>query len=192
MDAVTVGQAFIGFDGDDAALPEIHRVLRPSKRLGLIWNMKDESSRLGFRHLTPSHRALSRQRSADLAGNWKNAFERTELFTPLERAPLPSFVHDVDPGPQWSPALRRSASSPHSHCACVSAYRAPESTRARAHAPTGDGGQRRSSRYRYRTGVYWCERTRSGGLAPADDSDAHASPEAKRASASTSSTHPMK
>src|SRR5215217_8960756 len=42
LDAVTVGQAFHWFDGD-AALAEIHRVLRPGGRLGLIWNVKDES-----------------------------------------------------------------------------------------------------------------------------------------------------
>ena len=42
VDAVTVGQAFHWFDGD-AALAEIHRVLRPGGRLGLIWNVKDES-----------------------------------------------------------------------------------------------------------------------------------------------------
>ena len=36
VDAVTVGQAFHWFDGD-VALTEIHRVLRPGARLGLIW-----------------------------------------------------------------------------------------------------------------------------------------------------------
>ncbi len=39
--AVTVGQAFHWFDAD-AALQELHRVLRPGGGLALIWNARDE------------------------------------------------------------------------------------------------------------------------------------------------------
>jgi ubiquinone/menaquinone biosynthesis C-methylase UbiE len=39
MDAVTVGQAFHWFEGD-AALAEIHRVLRHGGALALIWNRR--------------------------------------------------------------------------------------------------------------------------------------------------------
>ena len=42
VDAVTVGQAFHWFRGREA-LAEIHRVLRPGGRLGLIWNFRDET-----------------------------------------------------------------------------------------------------------------------------------------------------
>jgi SAM-dependent methyltransferase len=41
-DAVVCAQAFHWFATPDA-LAEIHRVLRPSGRLGLIWNVRDES-----------------------------------------------------------------------------------------------------------------------------------------------------
>jgi SAM-dependent methyltransferase len=94
VDAVAVGQAFHWFDGD-AALAEIHRVLRPSGRLGLIWNARDEAvpwvARLTaimepHRKGTPGYRA----------GDWRLAFERTTLFTPLERAEF-RLEHELTP-----------------------------------------------------------------------------------------------
>jgi SAM-dependent methyltransferase len=42
VDAITVAQAFHWFDAD-AALHEFHRVLRPSGRVGLLWNARDRS-----------------------------------------------------------------------------------------------------------------------------------------------------
>jgi SAM-dependent methyltransferase len=80
-DAVTAGQAFHWFRGDEA-LAEIHRVLTPHGRLGLIWNrrvlgqpVQAELGRLmkGYRGTTPSHES----------GAWKTAFRETRLFGPL-------------------------------------------------------------------------------------------------------------
>lgn len=82
-DVVVVGQAFHWFKGE-AALPEIHRVLRPEGRLGLIWNVRDESldwvaglSRIinEFKGNAPRYGSFE----------WKKAFDRTTLFTPLEK-----------------------------------------------------------------------------------------------------------
>jgi SAM-dependent methyltransferase len=42
LDAVSVAQAFHWFDAD-AAFAELHRVLRPGGRVGLVWNARDRS-----------------------------------------------------------------------------------------------------------------------------------------------------
>lgn len=42
VDAVVAGQAFHWFDAAKA-LPEIHRVLKPRRSLGLLWNKRDEA-----------------------------------------------------------------------------------------------------------------------------------------------------
>jgi SAM-dependent methyltransferase len=82
VDLVTVAQAFHWFDGD-AALAEIHRVLRPGGRLALLWNRRVEDAPANlafdavvepFRRGTPTHRGEG----------WRAAFERTALFGPLE------------------------------------------------------------------------------------------------------------
>jgi SAM-dependent methyltransferase len=88
-DAVTVAQAFHWFDGD-RALAEIHRVLRPGGGLALIWNRRQEDDALTaaveeiigpYRGDTPHERT----------GRWRDAFDRTELFGPLERR---QFAHN--------------------------------------------------------------------------------------------------
>jgi SAM-dependent methyltransferase len=151
VDAVTVGQAFHWFDGD-VALAEIHRVLRPGKRVGLIWNVKDES--VDWVHLLGEIIEPYRGRAPRVAsGAWKDAFERTELFSPLERARF-SFVHQVDE----DTVVARVASI--SFIAAL-APRVRERVLAQVRELVAAHPQTRGQRtfpLRYRTGVYWCER----------------------------------
>jgi SAM-dependent methyltransferase len=80
-DAVVAAQAFHWFDGD-RALPEIHRVLRPGGRLGLIWNARDEASDWAER-LTAIFDRLSGDGPRYRDMRWRAPFQRTELFGPL-------------------------------------------------------------------------------------------------------------
>jgi SAM-dependent methyltransferase len=81
-DAVTVAQAFHWFDGE-VALTEIHRVLRPGSSLAVVWNRRqmDDPVNQGIQELLAPYRG---HMSAMQTGSWRGAFERTELFGPLE------------------------------------------------------------------------------------------------------------
>jgi SAM-dependent methyltransferase len=81
-DAVTVAQAFHWFDGD-AALAEIHRVLRPGGALALVWNRRRTEDRINreIGELIEPHRGDA---PAHRSNAWRRAFERTRLFGPLE------------------------------------------------------------------------------------------------------------
>jgi SAM-dependent methyltransferase len=88
VDAVVVGQAFHWFDGD-AALAEIHRVLRPEGLLALFWNRRVDED--------PVNRAIDRLVDPHRAGTpthrhdaWRAAFERTSLFVPVSEHELPN------------------------------------------------------------------------------------------------------
>jgi SAM-dependent methyltransferase len=84
LDAVVVAQAFHWFDGPKA-LPEIYRVLKSRGRLGLIWNLRDESVEWVSKLTSitdPYEKGAPRYKS----GEWKAAFEGNSLFTPLEAA----------------------------------------------------------------------------------------------------------
>jgi SAM-dependent methyltransferase len=94
VDAVTVGQAFHWFRGDEA-LTEIHRVLRPGGGLGLVWNVRDTSVSWVAR-LTAIIEPHRGDAPAYRSGAWREAFERTELFGPLREAET-RFVHSLTP-----------------------------------------------------------------------------------------------
>ena len=151
MEAVTVGQAFHWFDGD-AALAEIHRVLRPGKRLGLIWNVKDESVdwvRLLAEIIEPYRGSAPKVAS----GSWKEAFERTELFTPIERARF-AFVHETDVG---TVVARVTSISFIAALDSTVRERIVEQVRELVATHPETRG-REVFPLRYRTGVYWCNR----------------------------------
>lgn len=82
VDLVTVAQAFHWFDGD-AALAEIHRVLRPGGRLALVWNRRAEEAEINIAidKLLEPHRLATPAHSGDA---WRAAFDRTSLFGPLD------------------------------------------------------------------------------------------------------------
>ena len=156
VEAVTVAQAFHWFDGD-AALAEIHRVLRPGGRLGLIWNMKDESVDWvrGLAEIIEPYRGNAPKVAS---GAWKDAFERTSLFTPLDRARF-AFVHETDMATVIARVTSISfiAALPEQEFEGVVAK---VRDLLRTHPETRE---QRVFPLRYRTGVYWCDRAQPGG-----------------------------
>jgi SAM-dependent methyltransferase len=82
-DAAVAAQAFHWFDAE-RAVAELTRALRDGAGLALVWNVRDEGAAWvramsdliePFRGDTPGHRAM----------RWREAFERTDSFTPLAR-----------------------------------------------------------------------------------------------------------
>jgi SAM-dependent methyltransferase len=94
VDAAVVAQAFHWFDRD-AALRELHRVLRPVGRLGIIYNVRDESVALmaAFTRVFESHRGDTPTHET---GAWRGSFSRSALFAPLEKVSV-RHEHRLDP-----------------------------------------------------------------------------------------------
>ena len=80
-DAVTVGQAFHWFRGEEA-LAEIHRALTPGGRLGLIWNIRDLGQPVQAELSGVTERYRGSTPSQD-TGTWRAAFRETSFFGPL-------------------------------------------------------------------------------------------------------------
>jgi SAM-dependent methyltransferase len=151
LDAVTVGQAFHWFDAP-GAVAELHRVLRPGGRLGLIWNVRDES-----RPPMAAITAILDRHAGDAPryrdGRWRAAFDAGAGFTPLcERT-----FHHLDHLDRAA-ALDRFAS-----ISFIAAL--PNADRARVLAEidrviAADPSLAVQDRIGlpYRTDLYWCER----------------------------------
>ena len=83
--AVVVAQAFHWFKHDDA-LREIHRVLRPHGRLGIVWNVRDERVDWVARItdiILPYEGEGGVQIPRFRHGTWKRALDESTLFTPV-------------------------------------------------------------------------------------------------------------
>jgi SAM-dependent methyltransferase len=87
-DAVVVAQAFHWFDGD-AALAEMHRVLRSGCSLALVWNRRrmDDPLNQAIEELLAPYRGHT---SALHADDWHRAFEDTKLFGTFEERVFPN------------------------------------------------------------------------------------------------------
>lgn len=92
-DAVVVAQAFHWFDGK-RALPEIHRILRRNGRLGMIWNVRDESTDWAERLTAIFDRLAGPGAPRYRSGEWRRAFDATDLFGPLHHS-VAYHVHEI-------------------------------------------------------------------------------------------------
>lgn len=93
VDAVTVAQAFHWF-AESRVLKEIARVLRPGGRLGLIWNVRDETqpAQAAFTAMLDRHRVGT---PTFRTSRWQALFDDSRWFSPIESAAFP-YVHWLD------------------------------------------------------------------------------------------------
>jgi SAM-dependent methyltransferase len=151
LDAIACAQAFHWF-ATDAALAEIHRVLRPCGRLGLVWNVRDESVDWVARLtaiITPHEGDAPRY----YKGDWREAF-RGDLFSPLVLSRL-NYQHV---GPPDQVVVQRFMS-----VSFIAALPAPERAAVErqlndlvAQHPALRG--REQVAFPYRTEAFWCQR----------------------------------
>jgi SAM-dependent methyltransferase len=91
VDGAVAAQSFHWFHGD-LALPEIHRVLKPGRRLCLVWNVRDERVDwvARFSAILDRH---GRDAPRHWTGAWRRAFAETAFFTPLGER---EFAHEQE------------------------------------------------------------------------------------------------
>jgi SAM-dependent methyltransferase len=80
-DVLVCAQAFHWF-ANAQALDEMHRVLKPGGRLGLVWNVRDESCDW-VAAITDIITPYEGDAPRYYTGQWKRPFERQALFGPL-------------------------------------------------------------------------------------------------------------
>ncbi|CAM6090728.1 unnamed protein product [Calypogeia fissa] len=88
QDAVVVAQAFHWFANMDA-LKEIHRVLKPHGKLGLIWNLEDRNSAKWVASLRQLYEKYEMGTPQYRLGIWREVWgteEAKKLFTELQEA----------------------------------------------------------------------------------------------------------
>jgi ubiquinone/menaquinone biosynthesis C-methylase UbiE len=153
VDAVTAAQAFHWFDGP-RAVAELARVLRPEGRLGIVFNVRDETDPIQatldgiwapYRGNTPTHRG----------GGWRSAFEAVETFTPLVQR---AFVHEQRLTPDGLVDRVVSVSF-------IASLPTPERDQVAEQVLNLVDG-RTEATLRYRTVVFWTERVVSGRRVP--------------------------
>lgn len=91
VDAVTVAQAFHWF-ANERAVAEIHRVLRPSGRLALVWNARDERTDWVARItevLAPYEGAGGMRVPRHREQGWRPAIEGSPLFGAIAAREFP-------------------------------------------------------------------------------------------------------
>jgi len=146
VDLVTVAQAFHWFDGD-AALAEIARVVRPAGRLVLVWNVRDRT----VDWVAAVDEIIDRYRGdvpTHYSGRWRDAFARTDSFTPLEEHVVPyDQMLDVDG------FVDRFAS-----VSVIAALDDEERGRVETELRALVGGFDQPFALPHRTAVYWCSR----------------------------------
>ncbi|QEL55030.1 class I SAM-dependent methyltransferase [Chromobacterium paludis] len=86
MDAVVCAQAFHWF-ASEAALAEIHRVLKPGGRLGLVWNVRDESCDW-VAQITELMKPYEGDTPRFHTGEWRRPFEAGRHFAAPELTTL--------------------------------------------------------------------------------------------------------
>jgi SAM-dependent methyltransferase len=87
VDAASAGQSFEWFANLES-LQEIHRILRPRGRLGLVWNRLDPRSAL-WREIGELIQPYLVNSPIHQTGAWRRQLEESSLFGPLESRAFP-------------------------------------------------------------------------------------------------------